>query len=97
MAMLNEFLRIVENETGEKWVRCVRCENDICPVSENHRLHLLLEEGPVQAAGPHVNPHHLHGDKFVFRQFYCPHCVALLSTEVALRGESILWDIEVEV
>jgi len=97
MAMLNEFLKIVEVENGNKVIRCTRCGHDLCAATENHRLHTLMHEGPVQEAGPHVNPHHLHGDKFVFRQFYCPNCVALLSTEVALKSEPILWDIELEV
>lgn len=97
MAMLNEFLKIVELGNGNNVIRCTRCEHDLCAATENHRLHALMHEGPVQEAGPHVNPHHLHGDKFVFRQFYCPNCVALLSTEVALKGEPILWDIELEV
>jgi acetone carboxylase gamma subunit len=42
-----------------------------------------------------VDPHHIGGDRFVFRQFYCPGCAALLNTEVALRGEPILWDVEI--
>ncbi|MDP7643488.1 MAG: acetone carboxylase subunit gamma [Anaerolineales bacterium] len=97
MAMLNEFLIIATEESGDKVVRCARCEYDLCPATENHRLHALLHEGPVQEAGPHVNPHHLHGDKFVFRRFYCPNCVAQISTEVALKNEPILWDIELKV
>jgi N-methylhydantoinase B len=97
MAMLNEFLKIVSLDDGRQVIRCTRCDHELGPASENHRLHALMHEGPVQEAGPHVNPHHLHGDKFVFRQFYCPNCVALLSTEVALKGEPILWDIELKV
>jgi len=97
MAMLNEFLHIVESEEGKTVICCTHCGHILCPTSGNHRLYTLLEEGPVQEAGPHVNPYHLHGDKFVFRRFYCPNCVALLSTEVALKDEPILWDIELDV
>jgi N-methylhydantoinase B len=95
MASLNEFLEIVEAEGAQRLIRCTRCGYHLCPANENHKLHALLHEGPVQEAGPHVDPHRIGGDRFVFRQFYCPGCLALLNTEVAQRGEPILWDVEV--
>ena len=96
MAGLNEFLEIAHD--GERaMIRCTRCGYDLCAANENHKLHALLHEGPVQEAGPHVNPYHLGGYKFVFRQFYCHNCLALINTEVALRGEPILWDVELKV
>jgi hypothetical protein len=33
----------------------------------------------------------------VFRQFYCPGCLALINTEVAMRGEAIVWDVQLKV
>ena len=95
MASLNEFLDIVETDGGLRVIRCTRCGYHLCPADENHKLHARLHEGPVQEAGPHVDPYHIGGDRFVFRQFYCPSCCALLNTEVALRGEPILWDVEI--
>ena len=97
MPFLNEFLVIATTADGTKVIRCARCGHDLCPATENHKLHALLHEGPVQEAGPHVNPYHLGGDKFVFRQFYCPNCVALLNTEVAQRDEPIVWDVQLKV
>lgn len=97
MAWLNEFLVIAELDDGSTVIRCARCKYDLCPATENHKLHALMHEGPVQEAGPHVNPYHLHGDRFVFRQFFCPGCLALINTEVAQRDESILWDVELKV
>jgi N-methylhydantoinase B len=96
MASINEFLEIVSD--GEKsTVRCTRCGYELCAAQENHKVHALMQEGPVQDAGPHVNPHHLGGDKFVLRRFYCPNCLAQINTEVALRGEPILWDVELKI
>lgn len=96
MAALNEFLEIVHD--GERDViRCARCGLDLCAANENHKLFALMREGPVQEAGPHVNPHHLGGDKFVLRQFFCPNCLTQINTEVALRGEPILWDVQLKV
>jgi acetone carboxylase gamma subunit len=51
----------------------------------------------VQEAGPHVNPHHIGNDKFVLRLFYCPNCLTQINSEVALRGEPILWDVQLSV
>ena len=96
MAALNEFLEIAHN--GERAViRCTRCGYDLCAATENHKLHARMEERPVQDAGPHVNPHHVGGDRFILRQFYCPNCLAQINTEVALRGEPILWDVELKI
>lgn len=97
MAALNQFLEIATTASGARVIRCTRCSHDLCAADENPNLHARLHEGPVQEAGPHVNPHHLGGTNFVFRQFYCPNCHALLNTEVAQRGEPILWDVQLEV
>ena len=96
MASLNEFLEIVQ-VGGRAMIRCTQCGYDLCAANENHKLHARMHEGAVQEAGPHVNPHHLGGDKFVLRQFYCPNCLTQINTEVALRGEPILWDAELKV
>ncbi len=93
MASINEFL-IIAGDGERKMIRCARCGFDLCAATENHKLHALMQEGPVQEAGPHVNPHHLGGDKFVLRRFYCPNCLTQLNTEVALRGERVLWDVQ---
>ena len=93
---LNEFLEIAKRGK-RKVIRCTRCGYDLCAANENHKLHAVMHEGPVQEAGPHVNPHHLGGDKFVLRKFYCPNCMTQLNTEVAMRGEPILWDVELKV
>jgi acetone carboxylase gamma subunit len=95
MASLNEFLDLVETETGARMIRCTRCGHHLCAAGENHKLHCRMHEGPVQEAGPHVDPHGIGGGRFVFRQFYCPNCLALLNTEVAQRGEAVLWDVEI--
>jgi len=95
MASLNDFLKITERD-GISMITCSRCEHELGPADQNPNLNALMHEGPVQEAGPHVNPYHLHGDKFVFRQFYCPGCLALINTEVAQRGEPPLWDVQLE-
>ena len=55
MASLNEFLEVVVKDNGEKVIRCAGCGYDLCPATENHKLHLLMHEGPVQELG-HGSP-----------------------------------------
>ena len=52
------------------------------PCGENYKLHVLIREGPVQSAGPWVDPMHIGGDRFVCREFFCPGCVTLLDVEI---------------
>lgn len=91
MAQINEVLRIV-GTGADASVEC-RCGQRLGPASSNHKLQTLMREGPVQNAGPWVDPHGLGGERFVCREFFCPGCVTLLDVEIAQRGEPILWDV----
>lgn len=91
MSCLNEYLRVQEKE-GRKVIFC-RCGQLLGPASENYKKFALLQEGDVTLAGPQVNPHRVGKGQFVFRKFYCPGCLTLLDTEVAQKGEPLLWDV----
>jgi N-methylhydantoinase B len=84
---VTEFLRI------EGGVYVCRCGHELGSAERNFKEFTLLEEGPVHDAGLRVNPYGV-GNRFVFRQFYCPACLVRLETEIALKDEPILWDIE---
>ncbi|MBI3091540.1 MAG: hydantoinase B/oxoprolinase family protein [Candidatus Tectomicrobia bacterium] len=88
----NLFLEAAGSEAA--WQRC-RCGQALGAVGENFKAHTVVNELPLQAAGPHVDPYNLGKGKFVFRQFLCPSCAVLLETEVALKGTPFEWDIEV--
>ncbi len=92
MQSVNEYLKIVE-KGGKKVFQC-RCGYTLGPATENYKNLALKNEGPVQKAGRLVNPYHIGGDKFVYRQFCCPGCSTQLGTEVALKGAPLLWDIQ---
>jgi acetone carboxylase gamma subunit len=94
MPRINEYLN-VEGRGQDATVVC-RCGHRIGPASENYKLHVLMREGPVQTAGPWVDPMHIGGDRFVCREFFCPGCATLLDVEIAQRGEAILWDVRVD-
>ena len=91
MARLNEQIRIVGS--GDEAVTVCRCGYRIGPAADNYKLHVLMREGPVQNAGPWVDPNGIGGDRFVCREFFCPACLTLLDVEIAQRGEPILWDV----
>ena len=95
MTSINESLRI-EGRGADAAIHC-RCGQRIGPASENYKLHVLMREGPVQNAGPWVDPHRLGGDRFVCREFICPGCATLLDVEIAQRGEPLLWDVRLAV
>jgi len=91
---ISEQLRI--DGTGSAAQIVCRCGHVLGPAVENYKRHALLREGPVQAAGPWVDPFHIGGDRFVCREYFCPGCVTLLDVEIAQRDEPILWDVRVD-
>ena len=95
MTAINETLRIVGSGAGSA-IHC-RCGHRLGPAAENYKLHALVREGPVQNAGPWVDPQGIGGDSFVCREFFCPDCATLLDVEIAQRGEPILWDVRLDV
>ena len=94
MTRINDYLTIV-GSGPDAAIHC-RCGHRIGPASENYKTHVLLNEGPVQNAGPFVDPNHVGGDRFVCREFFCPACVTLLDVEIAQRGEPFVWDVRLE-
>jgi acetone carboxylase gamma subunit len=93
-ASATEFLHIETRDQGTVFV--CRCGHVLGDARRNFKEFTLLEEGPVHDAGLRVNPYGV-GGRFVFRQFYCPKCLVRLETEVALKDEPILWDIEIDL
>jgi len=91
---VTEFLHIESRESGPVFV--CRCGHVLGDAHRNFKECALLEQGPVHDAGLRVNPYGV-GDRFVFRQFYCPGCLVRLETEVALKDEPVLWDIQIEL
>ena len=94
MRRINEYLN-VEGEGSESTIVC-RCGYRIGPAGENYKEHVLMREGPVQQAGPWVDPMGIGGERFVCREFFCPGCARLLDVEIAQRGEPILWDVRLD-
>lgn len=72
-------------------LRCT-CGCVLGSASEPYTLLAASARWPVQRIGPHVNPHHVGGDRFELREFYCPGCFTLLATEIARPDDPVLDD-----
>lgn len=95
MARLNEQIEIAG--AGAAALNVCQCGQELGPAGENYKLHTLMREGPVQNAGPWVDPNSIGGDRFVCREFFCPGCLTQLDVEIAQRGEPLLWDVRIRV
>jgi len=89
---VNEFLHVVQQDGGLVY-RCT-CGTVLGDARRNFKEHTLMEEGWVKEAGPYVNQFDV-AQRFVFRQFYCPSCLRRLETEICLKDEPVLHDVEV--
>jgi N-methylhydantoinase B len=89
---VNEFLRVVQRD-GTPLVRC-QCGHVLGDARKNFKEFTLMEEGLVKEAGPYVNQFDVN-DRFVYRRFYCPSCLRRLETEVCLKDEPVLHDVEI--
>jgi N-methylhydantoinase B len=70
------------------------CGRVFAPTVRNYKEGLAVLEGPLQTAGPLVDPYGL-GDAFVYRRFLCPGCGRTMENEVTPRSESALEDIHI--
>ena len=85
-------MRIVR-DGGAAVIQC-SCGQVLGDASQNFKDGTLMEEGLVKEAGPYVNQFDV-ARRFVFRQFYCPGCLRRLETEVCLKDEPVLHDVQV--
>ncbi len=76
---------------------CVKCDVDLGPTRDNYKDRCIVESHNVTDAVP------LAGDpaRYIdatpeFRQFFCPGCGALIENEIALSGDPVLRDIELD-
>lgn len=91
---VSDYLSIVE-ESGRYLIQC-RCGHRVCDADKNYKEHVLLIESPLTKISPLADISGK-GFGFVFREFCCPNCATLLGTEVSLKDDPILHDIELKV
>jgi N-methylhydantoinase B len=75
----------VASVNGQEMLHC-RCGAMLGPGEKDPKSLLAVKHAELSKAGPKVNPHGVGGRRFFLREYYCPACLRLIETEVALRG-----------
>ncbi|MBI2877538.1 MAG: hypothetical protein HYY20_11715, partial [Candidatus Tectomicrobia bacterium] len=92
LLQIGEGLGLVEIDGGQRQCQCLCCGHPLGPADCNWKEFSLQRSVPPSEAGPWVALHR----ELELRQFLCPGCGRLLSTEVARRGELPLWEVELK-
>jgi N-methylhydantoinase B len=74
----------VESVNGTEIVHCI-CGFALGPAGDDPKQLFKVKYASLSKAGPNVNPHGLGADRFCLREYYCPACLRLVETEVALK------------
>jgi hypothetical protein len=69
---------------GREMLHC-RCGTVLGPADEDPKRLLRSKSCDLSKAGPNVNPYRIGGRRFSLREYYCPACLRLIETEVALE------------
>lgn len=88
---------VLARHGGKQVLACRNCRAEISSAGENYKLHATVSDLPVTTANPHVlDPATYVDDPLVFRQYACPACGLLLSTEILRPGDTPLFDLELQ-
>jgi acetone carboxylase gamma subunit len=92
-ARVNQYLSVIEID--EHYMISCRCGHIICKVDENYKENVVRKDLLITKAGMHINiPPQAPDKKFEWREFYCPQCALLLTNEVALEEDPIIWEVK---
>lgn len=76
---------------------CEECDERLGRIDENLKTGLLVDEQPVEEAGPYyVDPERFVSDEVVFRAYYCPGCGTRLFTATAQPDDPPLSEVELD-
>ena len=89
---INAYLAI-ESIDGRAMMRC-RCGAVLGSADDDYKSLSLEARYPIQHAGPLSNPYELGDNSFELREYYCPTCLVLFETDVAMRGDPNVRDVE---
>ncbi|WP_353051678.1 acetone carboxylase subunit gamma [Fictibacillus enclensis] len=94
--MITEYLQITDG--SKQQIQCSKCSHILCSAKENYKLHAIMKEDSIKEANPQNFESRQYVDRdMVFRKYYCPKCAVQLETEVNVRGEKPIWDINIKI
>lgn len=91
---LNAYLEIADNDTGGPVVRCLQCQQSLGPASVPYKELCATSRKPLPEYGLPGPPAGSAESEYELRETYCPHCFVLIDTDVALRTDPVLNDVE---
>ena len=88
MVKINAYMDVCPDDAGVPVVRCSRCGETLGPASQSYKTFALEARRPLSALGPNYAPGQGGEERFELREYYCPSCLVLLDTDVALKGDA---------
>ena len=90
---LTPYIKVVEDEKGEQYCVCSRCNHVYAGAEENFKLYALISDRDPEE----VHPGRFAADKdwMIYREFYCPGCGSQIEVEATAPGSPILHNIEI--
>jgi N-methylhydantoinase B len=75
----------IASVNGQQMLHC-QCGFILGPGDKDPKSVLAAKDAKLSKAGPNVNPYSVGAQRFFLREYYCPGCLRLIETEVALKG-----------
>lgn len=76
---------------------CAECGESFGAIDANLKAALVVNERPVEDAGPHyVDPSRFVDDNVVFREYYCPGCGTRQFTQTARPEDGHVSEVELD-
>jgi Acetone carboxylase gamma subunit len=96
MMQLDDNLTLTDSGT----VICTHCQAPLGKTSKEPLANAIRRERPARAAGPgvHADPKNFTTREIVLRQFFCPGCSTVLTTEIVPSDEPSFrhWSLDVK-
>jgi len=94
---IHECLEVVEKNSGEKVISCIKCGQELGPVGDNYKRYTLRWTKDVRDMKPVPE-----GETSInyYQEYICPGCGTLLQVDTwcpMLDDDEPLWDIDVKV
>ena len=94
IAHVNDALALHRAVDSDTTLIVCQCGRIICRGDENFKLHVSWAYYPLSQILAEMDPHAPETGRFESREFYCPGCARLVETDIALKEDPILWDVE---
>jgi N-methylhydantoinase B len=81
---------------GSAYTVCADCQHALAPAEENYKYGAAVAECSLPEANPTFTEAAEVDRAVVYRSYLCPECGVLFDSELTLRGEPPVWDVQVD-